>query len=122
MIKSNTKVLFIKVAQGGKSELARAGTCATERSQNSATRVSGPNWEMWYQMAVQARKSKKLHHMGEVQLRRIQEQGRQAHQKPQEQGHCEAVTCGLLAGMSGTSGTMSPHLGMDIQEQQAVVR
>ena len=32
MIKSNTKVLFNKVAPGGKSELARAGTCATERN------------------------------------------------------------------------------------------
>ena len=69
MIKSNTKVLFNKVASGGKSELARAGTCATERSQNRATRASDPEWEMRYQMAVQARKSKKLHHRGEVKLR-----------------------------------------------------
>ena len=66
VIKSSTKVAVNKVAPGGKSELARAGTCATERSQNRAT--SEPNWEMWYQMAVQARKSKKLHHRGEVKL------------------------------------------------------
>ena len=69
VIKSNTKVLFNKVAPGGKRELVRAGTCATERSQNRATRASDPNWEMWYQMAVQARNSNKLHHRGEVKLR-----------------------------------------------------
>ena len=68
MIKSNTKVLFNKVAPGGKSELARAGTCATERSQNHATRAYDPEWEMWYQMAVQDRKSKMLHHKGDVKL------------------------------------------------------
>ena len=69
MIKSNTKVLFNKVAPGGKSELTRAGTCATERSQNHATRASDPEWETWYQMAVQAHKSKMLHNKGEVKLR-----------------------------------------------------
>ena len=69
VIKSNTKVLFNKVARGGKSELARARTCTTERSQNRATRAFDPEWEMWYQMAVQARKSKKLHPRGEVKLR-----------------------------------------------------
>ena len=46
VIKSNTKVLFIKVAPSGKSELARAGTCATERSQNRTTRAYNPNWEV----------------------------------------------------------------------------
>ena len=69
MIKSSTKVLFNEVELGGKSELARAGTCARERSQNHATRESNPNREMWYQLAVQAHKSKKLHHTGEVRLR-----------------------------------------------------
>ena len=51
---------------GSKSELTRAGTCATGRNQNRPD----PNWEMWYQIAVQARKSKskKLHHRGEVKL------------------------------------------------------
>ena len=68
MIKSNTKVLFNKVAPGRKSKLARAGICATEKSQNHATRASDPEWEMWCQRAVQARKSKKLHHKGEVKL------------------------------------------------------
>ena len=70
MIKSNTIVLFIKVTPGGKSELARAGTCATERNQNRATRASNPEWELWYWMAVQARKSKKVHHRGVMKLRR----------------------------------------------------
>ena len=64
VIKSNTKVLFNKVASAGMSELARAGTCATERSQNRTTRASNSECEMWYQMAVQSRKSKKLHHKG----------------------------------------------------------
>ena len=68
VIKNNTKVLFNKVAPSGKSELARAGTCATERSQNRSTRASDPNWKMWYQMEVQARKIKKLHHRGKVKL------------------------------------------------------
>ena len=54
MIKSNTKVLFNKVAPGGKSKLARAGTCATERNRNHATRASNSEWELWYQVAVQA--------------------------------------------------------------------
>ena len=70
MIKSNTKVLFNKVAPGSKSELARAGTCATERNQNCATRASNPEYELLYRMAVQARKSKKLHHRGVMKLRR----------------------------------------------------
>ena len=64
LIKSNTKVLVNKVAPCGKSELARARTCATERTHNRATRASNPEWEMWYQMAVQAHKSMKLHHKG----------------------------------------------------------
>ena len=62
MIKRNTKVLFNKVAPGSKSELARAGTCATERNRNHATKVSNPEYELWYRIAVQACKSKKLHH------------------------------------------------------------
>ena len=43
MIKSNTIVLFIKVAPGSKSELARAGTSATKSNDNRATRVSSPD-------------------------------------------------------------------------------
>ena len=68
VIKRNTKVLFNKVAPDGKIELTRAGSSTTERSQNRATRASEPNWEMWYQMPVQARKSKKLHNRSEVKL------------------------------------------------------
>ena len=50
VIKSDTKVLFNEVAPGGKSELARAGTCAAERSQNCATkpiptRRCGTRWQ-----------------------------------------------------------------------------
>ena len=40
-----------------------------------ATRASNPEWKLWLQMAVQARKSKKLHHKGVMKLRRKQEQG-----------------------------------------------
>ena len=39
------------MAPGGKSELARAGTCATERSKNHATGASDPHREMWYQLS-----------------------------------------------------------------------
>ena len=41
---SNTIVLFIKVAPGGKSELERAGTCATRSNDNRVTRASSPDW------------------------------------------------------------------------------
>ena len=34
-----------------------------------------PEWELWYRMAIQARKSKKLHHKVVMKLRRKQEQG-----------------------------------------------
>ena len=71
MIKGNTKVLFIMKWH----QIARAGTCATERNQNRATRASNPEWELWYRMAVQARKSRKLHHRGVMKFRRKQEQG-----------------------------------------------
>ena len=57
------------MATDGKSELAKAGTCATERNQNRATRASNPEWEVWYPMAVQARKSKKLYHRVVMKLR-----------------------------------------------------
>ena len=44
-------------------------------SNNRATRASNTEWELSYRMAVQARKSKKLHHRGVMKLRRWQEQG-----------------------------------------------
>ena len=42
MIKSNTIVLFIKVAPGRMSELARVVTCATKSENNRATRDPVP--------------------------------------------------------------------------------
>ena len=121
VIKSNTKVLFIEVAPSGKSELVRAGTYATERSQNRGTRASNPNWEKWYQLADRARRSKKLHHRGVVKSRRKQEQSRLvklrpaaswwARQESQEQSKCGTQLWGGSARYIRL--TTMPHINLN---------
>ena len=56
---------------------------------------SNPEWGMWYQMAVQTRKSKKLYHKGRGEAATRTVTGRTG----------EVATYGLLVGTSGASGT-----------------